>query len=433
MISKTKQQNNPEGWTIYKVSDVFNFVRTYAFSREKLINGTHNNEGIGNIHYGDIHSTYTSTNLNLGSISVPMIIDRSLIVPKEDLLKDGDLVMADVSEDYAGVGVAISVHGIENKKVIGGLHTYVLRDLKNKTEEYFRQYIFLNPEIRNVLQKVANGVSVYGISKTAVSKISLAIPPLPEQKRIVAVLRTWDQAIENLKQKIEIKKEIKKGLMQGLLTGKKRLSGFKDEWKTQSLSNLGTFSKGAGILKDQVIDSGINAVRYGELYTKYNYQIKYIHSHIPPEVVETTKKIKYGDILFAGSGETIDEIGKSAAYLLNEECYAGGDTIVFTPKKSDSLFLSYFLNVGESRKKMREVGQGQSVVHIYKSDLEKMELHIPTIDEQRAIAKVLDIATTEIEVLIEKCNLYKEQKKHLLNNLITGTIRTPENLLAKIK
>src|SRR5690606_30617267 len=102
--------------------------------------------------------------------------------------------------------------------------------------------------------------------------------------------------------------------------------------------------------------------------------------------------------------------------------------IIFTPKNSDSLFLSYFLNVGESRKKLRELGQGQSVVHIYKSDLEKLKLHIPTIDEQRAIAKILNIADIEIEQNIQKLNLLKDQKKYLLNNLVTGRIRTPETL-----
>lgn len=75
------------------------------------------------------------------------------------------MIIADASEDYEGIGVCVSVHGLNNNKVVGGLHTYVLRDRKGITNEYFRQFIFRNPIVRNKLQKVANGVSVYGISK----------------------------------------------------------------------------------------------------------------------------------------------------------------------------------------------------------------------------------------------------------------------------
>ena len=219
MKNKTAHKNIPEGWKLLPAREVFTFIKSYAFSRDNLINDTSNREGIGNIHYGDIHSTFSATNIDLRKVSVPMIKDGSFIPKTEDLLMDGDLIMADASEDYEGVGVTVSVHGLEGKRIVGGLHTFILRDKKKNTNNNFRQYIFRNPEIRNSLQKIANGVSVYGISKTAISKLLLPLPPLPEQERIVAVLETWDKAIEKLKKTVEIKKEIKKGLMQELLTG----------------------------------------------------------------------------------------------------------------------------------------------------------------------------------------------------------------------
>ncbi|PIR66895.1 MAG: restriction endonuclease subunit S, partial [Parcubacteria group bacterium CG10_big_fil_rev_8_21_14_0_10_36_14] len=147
------------------------------------------------------------------------------------------------------------------------------------------------------------------------------------------------------------------------------------EWQLTKLADIGVFSKGAGIAKEELSENGHNAIRYGELYTRYNVKINKIYSFISDKIIPLTKKIKYGDILFAGSGETIDEIGKSATYLLKEDCYAGGDVIIFSPKNANSLFLSYFLNFGEGRKKLRELGQGQSIVHIYKSDMEEIKLH----------------------------------------------------------
>ncbi len=196
-------------------------------------------------------------------------------------------------------------------------------------------------------------------------------------------------------------------------------------WNETRLSAVGSFSKGAAISKEQLSVSGHNAIRYGELYTKHHFHIRKIHSYISDDVAEQSTKIKYGDIIFAGSGETIDEIGKSAAYLLREDAYAGGDTIIFSPKKADSLFLSYLLNVGEGRKKLRELGQGQSVVHIYKSDIENLRLHLPPLDEQKRIVSVLETWDQAIQKLTQKIEKKKNTKKGLMQELLTGKTRLP--------
>lgn len=195
------------------------------------------------------------------------------------------------------------------------------------------------------------------------------------------------------------------------------------DWQLTKLANIGVFSKGAGISKEELSEDGHNAIRYGELYTKHDVKINEIYSFISDKIIPLTKKIKYGDILFAGSGETIDEIGKSATYLLKEDCYAGGDTIIFSPKNANSLFLSYFLNFGEGRKRLRELGQGQSVVHIYKSDIEELELYLPSVPEQNRIVSVLETWDKAIENLIKKIEIKKQIKKGLMQDLLTGKKR----------
>lgn len=195
------------------------------------------------------------------------------------------------------------------------------------------------------------------------------------------------------------------------------------DWKQVKLGDIGVFSKGTNISKEQLTVAGLNAVRYGELYTKHHFQIKQIYSFIPNELASQSKEIKYGDILFAGSGETIDEIGKSAAYMLKEKAYAGGDTIIFTPKNANSLFLSYFLNIGEARKKLRELGQGQSVVHIYKSDIENLRLHLPPLDEQNRIVNLIMTWDKAIDKITKKIEAKKLVKKGLRQILISGKKR----------
>jgi len=215
-----------EEWLNIEVSEVFSFLKTYAISRENLINGTSNIQGVGNIHYGDIHSTYRVTSIDLKNVSVPSVKDMNFTPNKQDFLINGDLIMADTSEDYEGIGITISVHGLEDKKVVGGLHTYVLRDNSKKTEEKYRQYIFQNHEVRSELKKIANGVSVYGISKSNLSKIRLNLPPVAEQTAIANILTTADSEIEMFKKKLALLEAQKKYLLNNLVTGQIRLPEF---------------------------------------------------------------------------------------------------------------------------------------------------------------------------------------------------------------
>jgi type I restriction enzyme S subunit len=219
LTGKKRLAGFKDKWVNIKVGEVFSFLRTYAVSRENLVNDTSNNQGIGNIHYGDIHSTYGSSSIDLRKISVPQIKDIDFKFDKNDLLINGDLIMADVSEDYAGIGTTISIHELANKKILGGLHTFVLRDKSKMTVENYRQYLFQNEDIRNRLRKIANGVSVYGISKGNLSKMKLDLPSVREQTIIADILTTADKEITELEKKLSILKEQKRYLLNNLITG----------------------------------------------------------------------------------------------------------------------------------------------------------------------------------------------------------------------
>jgi len=195
-------------------------------------------------------------------------------------------------------------------------------------------------------------------------------------------------------------------------------------WDLHELGNLGVFSKGKGILKDQVEKAGIACIRYGEIYTSYNYIVKEFRSFISETVAKESKKINYGDLLFAGSGETIEEIGKCVAYLNHEEAFAGGDIIILSPNELvNPEYLSYLLETDFIKKQKRKLGQGNSVVHIYSSDLKSLIIPLPKLPEQKAVASSI----SSIENVINKLNHFiskKEfQKKALMQQLLTGKKR----------
>lgn len=86
--------------------------------------------------------------------------------------------------------------------------------------------------------------------------------------------------------------------------------------------------RGAGIKRDEVTDSGIPCVRYGEIYTTYEGWFDTCVSHTQVDCVKSPKYFEYGDILFAITGESVEDIAKSIAYVGHEKCLAGGDIVV---------------------------------------------------------------------------------------------------------
>jgi type I restriction enzyme S subunit len=143
-----------------------------------------------------------------------------------DYLRPGDLVMADVSEDFKGVGACVELVNLKRRKVTAGLHTFVLRDIDGKTAEGFRGYLFKEYGLAKELRRIATGVSVYGLSKTNLSKVLLALPPLDEQKAIVEVLSAADREIDALRRKLAVWKAQKKYLLNNLVDGSIRLPEF---------------------------------------------------------------------------------------------------------------------------------------------------------------------------------------------------------------
>ena len=113
-------------------------------------------------------------------------------------------------------------------------------------------------------------------------------------------------------------------------------------WEVTKLGHIGRLFKGRGASKEDEAPTGTPCVRYGDLYTRHNYFIHDSRACIAEERTSNYTPIEYGDVLFAASGETIDEIGKSAVNLIEGEAYCGGDVIIFRPRQHvDSRYMGY--------------------------------------------------------------------------------------------
>jgi restriction endonuclease S subunit len=258
-----------------------------------------------------------------------------------------------------------------------------------------------------------------GINSVEYSNLQIPLPPLLEQQKIAEILSIWDEAIENLKKVIEKTKKRNKGLAQQLLAGKKRLEGFEGKWKTLKISNV----------TDRVKKSFIPE-------TEVMYQQIGIRSH--------TKGIFHKELV---SGKSL---GNKSVFWIDPDCFivnivfawehaiaktterelgmiASHRFPMFKPKK-EILDLDYMLNYFKSPKGKDLLGlaspggAGRNKT-LGQSEFLKLQMPIPPLDEQIAISEVIKIAEEELSITEQKLITLQEQKKGLMQKLLTGEIR----------
>ena len=191
-------------------------------------------------------------------------------------------------------------------------------------------------------------------------------------------------------------------------------------WEVVQLGRIGRFSKGSGGTKADEVPEGVPCIRYGDLYTSHKYHIGASRAFVTETDALNYTPIRYGDILFAGSGETIEEIGKSAVNLIEQPACCGGDVILFRPEReSDAKFSGYAIDCPQSQYQKSTMGRGITVMHIYGGELKNLWMALPPLPEQRAIARYLDHVDRRIQRYIEA----KEKLITLLQEARQATIQ----------
>ena len=195
-------------------------------------------------------------------------------------------------------------------------------------------------------------------------------------------------------------------------------------WEVRQARHIGRLLKGVGGTKEDSVPDGVPCVRYGELYTTHTYFIRASKACIRADRAAGYTPIQYGDVLFAASGETIEEIGKSAVNLMQTAAVCGGDVIVLRPGiPVHAPFLGYAMDCRPATNQKATMGRGTTVKHIYPDELRSLLFPLPTLDEQAAIARFLDWANGRLERAIRAKRkviaLLNEQKQAIIHRAVT--------------
>ena len=201
-----------------------------------------------------------------------------------------------------------------------------------------------------------------------------------------------------------------------------RFPEFKGEWVRKKLKNIASFGKGKSLSKKDISKEGHPCILYGELYTKYGPITTKVYS----KTNNIDKKLVYSDknqVLIPSSGETDIDIATATCINVSEKIIIGGDLNIITPKIADGRFISLYIN-GKGKYNLAKYAQGKSVVHLYNSDIKKLEFFLPKeISEQEKIGNFFSKLDRQIELEEHKLELLKQQKKGYMQKIFSQEIK----------
>ena len=295
--------------------------------------------------------------------------------------------------------------------------TYVISLKKDTNYSTIFLFMFLQFYLE-MLRDKRIGAIVKFIKIGDLTEIKIPDISISEQHKIVSFLDSEFEKIDALKANAETQLQAAKDLFQKAL---KEMLTPKEGWEKKTLDEISyDMFRGSGITREQIRNEGIACVRYGEIYTTYNYWFENCVSHTDEQIIKSPKYFEHGDILFAITGESVEDIGKSIAYLGNEKCMAGGDIVVMKHNENPK-YLSYALATPDA---VAQKGFGKTklkVVHTSIPSLKTIVVPIPSLKEQQAIADNLDTLSAKVKQLQENYNetitLCNDLKQSLLKKI----------------
>ncbi len=401
----------PEEWVCFQLGEAVLAHNAGIYKKKEFYGNGHSIVGVSDLYCIERidGQPFRKVPLTNDEIQTYGLEEGELLYGESSLVRSG--IARTVYVTRAGAGTAFAWH----------TRRYRLnRELLNAV---FLFYYLQSHIARAFMLAVCTQTALTGITTKDYFQCPLPQVSLPEQEAIAEVLECWDKAIKSYEKKIEKNKNIKKGLMQRLLKGKQRLPGFSGEWKEVRLGEIGRVISG-GTPSTENSDYWNGAIPWctpteiAKLHNKYicstercltDQGLKHSSANLLPE-----------NSLIVCTRATVGDCALNSVPMATNQ---GFKSIIMS---SDYDVEFIYFKMLQMKKHFIRYACGSTFLEVSKRDFEKSEMSIPILLEQRAIALVLSAADEEISVLDRKLASLKEQKRYLLNNLVTGSIRLPE-------
>ncbi|WP_370598957.1 restriction endonuclease subunit S [Escherichia coli] len=377
--------------------------------------------------------------LSLGALADEGINSSGIkpVLPEEKVLqnllkKDDFLVSRSNTPDKVGRSIRFK-NEIENCTYPDLMMRFRIDD--TKADKEFIEQQLKSSTVRAYFKNCAAGSSstMVKINKGILEKTPIVVPPIKEQKKIAQILSTWDNAISVTEKLLTNSQQQKKALMQQLLTGKKRLLDengvrFSGDWGKFTLSHFGKCIRGVSYKPENICENeSDNTIR---LLRSTNIQNGELNDKdliiLPKKLVKPMQVLMDGDLAICMANGSKSLVGKSAPYKPNDADYTvGAFCALFRPLKSvSSSFVKFLFESNQYQSQLLVILAGSSINNLKGSDIESINIDAPLhYKEQQKIAAVLSAADAEISTLEKKLACLRDEKKALMQQLLTGKRR----------
>lgn len=395
-----------DDWEQRELGDLVERIKSYSLSRDVE---TGDYTGYKYIHYGDIHT------------KVANIIDESTDLPNiksgnYELVKKGDLVLADASEDYQGIALPAVITIDTKYKLVSGLHTIALRPIQ--ADSMFLYYLLHSPNFRKYGYKTGTGMKVFGISTSNLLKFYSGFPSNEEQEKIGGLFKQLEETIALHQRKHEKLINLKKAMLQkmfpqnGESVPEIRFRGFRDNWEQHVLGDKVEFYSGLTYSPDNIVDSGTlvlrsSNVKNGELVSADNV-------YVNPEAVNS-QNVEVGDVIVVVRNGSRNLIGKHACVKKKMDNTVIGAFMTgirsATPSFTNALLDSDQFTI-EINKNL-----GATINQITTGAFKKMKFYFPSHEEQEKIGAFFEGIDNTIALHQAPLNKLQQIKKSLLKKM----------------
>lgn len=347
-------------------------------------------------------------------------------VPEASFLRSGDMLFVRSNGNPELVGRCLFFPEVTEPVSFSGFTIRGRVDQERLVPE-FAASVMVTERTKEQFRRGRGGGNISNLSQDILAGVQVALPPLPEQRKIADILSTWDAAIEKTEALLATAKAQKRALMQSLLTGKRRFPGFEGQpWKEVRLGDLGaTFNGLTGKSKNDFGD-GSPFIPYMNIFANSRIDLTHL-DYVSVGHNERQNRVEYGDLFFTTSSETPNEIGMSSVLLdempdlfLNSFCFGFRlhDFETLRPR-----FARFFLRGQDFRRSLHKLAQGATRYNLSKTNLMNTKLILPPADEQEEIADALEVAQFEEAQVAGEITKLRTEKKALMQQLLTGKRR----------
>ena len=281
----------------------------------------------------------------------------------------------------------------------------------------------------NELYIMAGGGAQPNLSSTKLmNDIVIPLPPLAVQKEIVRILDKFTTLEAELEAELTARKKqyeyYRDKLFSFNVLNYEAVGNSLNNIIVMPLGEIGELVRGNGLQKKDLINNGVPAIHYGQIYTYYGVYTDKTISFVSSQTAMKLRKVIYGDVIITNTSENIEDVGKAVTYLVKEQGVTGGHATIFKPsEKILGKYLTYYTQTDNFARQKRIYAKGTKVIDLSTSDLAKIKIPVPSIEEQRRIVSILDkfdMLTTSIsEGLPKEIELRRKQYEYYRNQLLS--------------